>query len=220
MRRLAAVATATATAALALPAGASAQAPGTRPLATAPIPSAVGGSTGGTFIVDSAGVPPTVGRARFELLARTIGRRWRLVPVATHRVRPRTHNGRDEVGFAAPGELESGVLGATLVRLRPGARARRVCTSLGCQRRYRRADIVERDILLAPGVAWQPGPALPTRAQIDLESVLIHEMGHFAGNPTHVPRGCRNTPMVVALAAGEWWHSPTDFSYRACSRTA
>jgi hypothetical protein len=48
--------------------------------------------------------------------------------------------------------------------------------------------------------------------------VLLHELGHFAGNLRHTPVGCYNTPMVVALGPGEWWRSPTDWHYDACGR--
>ena len=61
------------------------------------------------------------------------------------------------------------------------------------------------------------GPTTRRGAQIDLETVILHEFGHVAGNRFHVPRGCRDTPMVVGLATGEWWRSTTDFSYRACN---
>lgn len=40
-------------------------------------------------------------------------------------------------------------------------------------------------------------------------------MGHVAGNELHVPRGCRDTPMVVGPARGEWWRATSDFAYRA-----
>jgi hypothetical protein len=53
---------------------------------------------------------------------------------------------------------------------------------------------------------------------MDLETVILHELGHVAGNRFHVPRGCADTPMVIGLATGEWWRSTTDFSYRGCNR--
>ena len=46
--------------------------------------------------------------------------------------------------------------------------------------------------------------------------VLIHELGHFAGNG-HV-RNCRNSPMWVALRPGEWWHSRADWFQFGCNR--
>jgi hypothetical protein len=45
--------------------------------------------------------------------------------------------------------------------------------------------------------------------RFDVESVLIHELGHFARNARHAPR-CANSPMSVSLAAGEWWRTPRD----------
>jgi len=142
-----------------------------------------------------------VTRGRFLALVRNAGRRWRLHSLGTLPGRPRFGNGRSEVGFSTA-QVPRQALAVTVVG-RPRAGGRR-----------------ERDLILRADLPWEQGPDHPSRARVDLETVLLHEFGHVAGNPFHVPRGCRDTPMVVGLATGEWWRSTTDFSYRACNQAA
>ena len=66
-------------------------------------------------------------------------------------------------------------------------------------------------------VPWEAGPEHPDLGHVDLETVIIHELGHAAGNARHTAMGCYDTPMVVGLANGEWWRSPQDWSYRRCA---
>jgi hypothetical protein len=161
------------------------------------IPASIGRSNGATFVIRTGGVPAGVSRARFLALVRNSGRRWRLHSAGTVPGRPRFGNGRSEVGFSTA-QVPRGALAVTIIgRPRAGGR--------------------ERDLIIRADVPWQAGPDHPTRAQIDLETVILHEFGHVAGNRFHVPRGCRDTPMVVGLASGEWWRATTDFSYRACN---
>ena len=63
---------------------------------------------------------------------------------------------------------------------------------------------------------WAQGPAHPTSEEYDLETVVLHELGHWAGNLRHTPVGCHDTPMVKGLGPGEWWRSPSDWHYDAC----
>jgi hypothetical protein len=162
------------------------------------IPSRIGRSNGATFVIRTGGIPSTVTPARYLALVRNSGRRWRLHSAGTVAGRPRFGNGRSEVGFSTA-QVPRGAIAVTIVG------------------RRRRGGSLERDLILRADIPWQEGPDHPTRQQIDLETVLLHEFGHFAGNAFHVPRGCRDTPMVVGLATGEWWRSTTDFSYRACN---
>ena len=159
------------------------------------IPRSIGTSNHAAFTVRLGGIPRSVARSRFLRLARTAGERWRLRFAGTLPGRPVLGNGRSEVGFDTR-YVPSGALAVTIVR-----RSRRGGT--------------ERDLFLRADLPWQDGPAHPTLAQVDLETVLLHEFGHVAGNRRHAPR-CRNTPMIVALGPGEWWHSPGDFSFRFC----
>jgi len=163
------------------------------------IPARIGTSNGATFRIRTGGLPPNVSRARFLAIVRNSARRWRLHSAGTVPGRPVFGNGRSEVGFSTR-QVPRQALAVTIVgRGRDGRR--------------------ERDLILRSDLPWDQGPSHPTRRQIDLQTVILHEMGHVAGNPRHVPRGCTNTPMVVGLATGEWWRSTTDFSYRACNAT-
>jgi hypothetical protein len=161
------------------------------------IPRSIGRSNGASFRIRTSGVPAGVSPARFLALVRNSARRWRLHSLGTLPGSPRFGNGRSEVGFSTT-QVPRAALAVTIIGRRRGGG-------------------LERDLLIRAAVPWDEGPAHPTRRQYDLETVILHEMGHFAGNEFHVPRGCRDTPMVVGLARGEWWRSTTDFSYRACN---
>jgi hypothetical protein len=161
------------------------------------VPRSIGATNGASFRIRTGGVPAGVSRARFLALVRNSGRRWRLHSVGTLPGRPRFGNGRSEVGFSTS-QVPRQALAVTIVGRRRGGG-------------------LERDLILRGDIPWEQGPEHPSRAQIDLETVLLHEFGHVAGNRFHVPRGCSDTPMVVGLATGEWWRSTSDFSYRACT---
>jgi hypothetical protein len=161
------------------------------------VPRSIGTSNGASFRIRTSGVPAGVSQARFLALVRNSGRRWRLHSLGTLPGEPHFGNGRSEVGFSTT-QVPREALAVTIVGRRRGGG-------------------LERDLIIRADIPWDQGPAHPTRRQYDLETVILHEMGHFAGNEFHVPRGCRDTPMVVGLARGEWWRSTTDFSYRACN---
>jgi hypothetical protein len=161
------------------------------------VPRSIGRTNGVSFRIRTGGVPAGVSRARFLALVRNSGRRWRLHSAGTRPGPPRFGNGRSEVGFSTS-QVPRQALAVTIIGRKRGGG-------------------LERDLILRADIAWEQGPDHPSRARIDLETVLLHEFGHVAGNRFHVPRGCRDTPMVVGLATGEWWRSTTDFSYRACN---
>jgi hypothetical protein len=161
------------------------------------IPRSVGTSNGASFRIRTSGVPAGVSSARFLALVRNSARRWRLHSLGTLPGRPRFGNGRSEVGFSTT-QVPREALAVTVIGRRRGGG-------------------LERDLIIRADIPWDEGPEHPTGRQYDLETVILHEMGHFAGNEFHVPRGCRDTPMVVGLARGEWWRSTGDFSYRACN---
>ena len=164
------------------------------------IPGRIGASNGASFRIRTGGIPSGVDRARFLALVRNAARRWRLHSLGTVPGRPVFGDGRSEIGFSTV-QVPRQALAVTVFGER--------------QRNGRR----ERDLILRADLPWEQGPDHPTRDRIDLQTVLLHEFGHVAGNRFHVPRGCRDTPMVVGLATGEWWRSTTDYSYRACNRT-
>ena len=49
--------------------------------------------------------------------------------------------------------------------------------------------------------------------------MLLHELGHMAGNKKHRSR-CTNSPMIEALGAGEWWRGSRDKWFGDCSSGA
>jgi len=170
-------------------------------LTTERIPHRIGSSNGASFVIRTGGIPGGVDRARYLALVRNAARRWRLHSLGTVPGRPVFGNGRSEVGFSTA-QVPRQALAVTVFGRRRGDGTR------------------ERDLILRADLPWEQGPDHPSRARVDLETVLLHEFGHVAGNPSHVARGCRDTPMVVGLATGEWWRSTTDFSYRACNQAA
>jgi hypothetical protein len=164
------------------------------------IPGRIGSSNGASFVIRTGGIPAGVDRARYLTLVRNAARRWRLHSLGTVPGRPVFGNGRSEVGFSTAQVPRQALAVTVFGRRRSDGRR-------------------ERDLILRADLPWEQGPDHPTRGRIDLQTVLLHEFGHVAGNRFHVPRGCRDTPMVVGLATGEWWRSTTDYSYRACNRT-
>ena len=78
------------------------------------------------------------------------------------------------------------------------------------------AKVVESDLALRGDENWAQGPDYPALDEVDLESVLLHELGHMAGNKKHRSR-CTNTPMIEALGAGEWWRGARDKWYGDCA---
>ena len=83
----------------------------------------------------------------------------------------------------------------------------------------KRGRVLDRDLVIRPDLNWQLGPGYPAMDEYDLESVLIHELSHFAGNKRHRAR-CVNSPLVEAMAAGEWWRGPRDRWSFGCSSLA
>ena len=108
----------------------------------------------------------------------------------------------------------------------PRCCARTTCASGACARpagcRTTRTPagtrVVERDLALLPDVPWAQGPAHPTSEEYDLETVVLHELGHWAGNLRHTPVGCHDTPMVKGLGPGEWWRSSERLALRRLRR--
>jgi hypothetical protein len=174
----------------------------------APIPRSVGVRRGFGFRLSLAAIPNGVDRTRFSLIARVAARRWGLRLAGRLGRVARSGDGVDSVGFS-PG-VPSYALGVTSIRSvrwfrRVNGRARLV-----------RQRVVERDTRFATGVPWHAGPGDPPVDRVDLQTVVIHELGHYAGNG-HV-RNCRNSPMWIALRPGEWWHDRGDWFQFGCGR--
>jgi hypothetical protein len=162
-----------------------------------PIPPSIGRRGSARFSFSSHLIPSsTGGRAAFRRLAAASALRWGLRPGGWTRRQAGRRDGRNVVGF---GEIRASALGVQLDFMR----GRRV---------------VEQDLVLQLGLAWEARD-YPDDSHFDLESVLIHEFGHMAGNHGHRPR-CHNSPLIVALARGEWWHSPEDQFQKGCGGAA
>lgn len=176
------------------------------------------------YRLSTDGTPADVGKGRWAAIATRSGSRWGLKKVGTTYGRPYTGDGSVEVGW---GWLPAAVLGRETDRYRNYYRRYRtlrwICNrppgdrrSCGWSRRKLvRSRLVDADLVMNRGVRWQPGPAYPSDAEFDLESVVLHEMGHLAGSAKHAPL-CEVTPMVVALGRGEWWRSTGDWNFTDC----
>ena len=173
-----------------------------------PIPRTVGTRRSFRYRLSLAAIPRGVDRARFSLLVRAAARRWGLRLAGTTGRAARSGDGVDSVGFAAG--VPSFALGVTTLR------SIRYYRQAGGRRRLVRERVVERDTRFALGVPWHAGPGDPPPDRVDLQTVVIHELGHFAGNG-HV-RNCSDSPMWVALRAGEWWHGRGDWFQHGCGR--
>jgi hypothetical protein len=186
-------------------------------LSRAPIPSRIGRSNHALLVLALGEGSPSVTRSRFVTLVRNSARRWRLDPRGPVKRVPRLGDAHNDVGFAAA-LVSEGALGTTTLLRQNYVRVRRVCAASGCRttRTPVGSRVVERDLALLPAVPWAQGPAHPTAEEYDLETVILHELGHWAGNLRHTPVGCHDTPMVKGLGPGEWWRSSSDWQYDGC----
>jgi len=141
-----------------------------------------------SFYLSTEGFPDTVSGARFRKLAKTTAARWGLKALRWTSVRAGVQDGYNVAGFSSA--IPGGVLGVQTDFVQGGR-------------------VIERDLELNADENWAQGPGYPALDEVDLESVLLHELGHMAGNKRHKSR-CSNSPMIVALGAGEWWRGPRD----------
>lgn len=153
--------------------------------------------------VSTAGLPPGVAKQRFVALVHAAAVRWGLPYAGTTRRPPLRADGRSTVGFARG--LPGGALGLTEIQVLAYRRGGQIVGR----------HVVEQDTYLRYDAPWAPGPALPDARHVDLETTILHELGHYAGNGRHA-RNCRDSPMWASLGPGEWWHSPTDWFQHGC----
>jgi hypothetical protein len=151
-----------------------------------------------SFYLSSANWPAGLSGLRFQSLIRTAAARWGLRALSWTSLKAGRRDGFNVAGFST--------------RLPAGA--------LGMETDYaKHGKVVERDLALRAGADWNAGPGYPDLEQVDLQSVLLHELGHMAGVKQHRKR-CTNSPMVESLGTGEWWRGPRDYFFGDCSATA
>jgi hypothetical protein len=155
-------------------------------------------STGKSFYLSSTDFPDTVDSSRLKVLARTTASRWGLKALRWTSAKAGVQDGFNVAGFTS--DLAAGVLGVQTDYVKHG-------------------KVVESDLALRADESWAQGPDYPALFEVDLESVLLHELGHMAGNKKHRSR-CTNTPMIEALGAGEWWRGARDKWFGDCSSLA
>ncbi len=163
----------------------------------------------------ASNVPPQVESGRFAALGARVATGWRIrVSGPTDRVSGRL-DGANVLGFSPA--LPPGALGAYEAwgRRRIVRSCRRTRSGRRC-RRVVREQILEADVSINTNFNWNPGPRYPTAAEVDLESVMIHELGHFAAPRAPHRRGCVNSPLVENLSSGEWWRGSNDWYRRGC----
>jgi hypothetical protein len=188
------------------------------------IPSWIGRQgRGAGFYLDTSSVAQWAA-ARFKNIVDRSARRWGLRDRGPIDAEPATArsliDGVPEVGFSYG--VPRADLGQEILwyrRVRVGRR--RVCRDTGSRRHCHRTAgrlvrrIYDHDVALNANVPWSLGPWYPNANHFDLESVVLHELGHFAGNPRHEPR-CTNSPMVEALGPGEFWRAPGEWFEYGC----
>jgi len=170
--------------------------------------------------------PAGIDAQRLYDLSAASASRWKLTVRGHHTAEPGRKDGTQVIGFSA--NTNPKALGVTTVwsryryKLRTSKRCWRQNGKRRCQitKRYVRSgvEVVEKDVQLNPFVPWEQGPAYPTPPSYDLESTILHELGHFA-NPmkdNHV-FGCENTPMIDTIAPGEYWRDADDWLRYGCS---
>src|SRR4051812_8008543 len=151
-----------------------------------------------SFYLSSAGFPDTVTGTRFRKVVKAAAARWDLKALRWTSAEAGVRDGFNVAGFSS--------------KVDPGA--------LGVQTDYvKRGKVVESDLALNVDENWNAGPDYPALDQVDLASVVLHELGHMAGNKKHRAR-CSNSPMIEALGAGEWWRGTRDTWFGDCGARA
>ena len=170
--------------------------------------------------------PEGVDAARLYDLSEGSARRWNMSVIGNSSSEPGVRDNQQVVGFSRATNPKA--LGVTSVwsRTRYKVKHVRVCTRVRGKRRCKTVkkyvrngvEVVERDIQLNPFVPWEQGPDYPSETEYDLESTILHEIGHVA-NPTkdnHV-FGCENSPMIDSIAPGEFWRDSDNWLRYGCT---
>ena len=149
-----------------------------------------------TLYLNLRGRPRGVSATRLRALVRRSAAYWGIQTAGTSRT-PGRLDRFDVIGFSR--RTPAFAAGATLISTtRNGGLVRR-----------------EFDVFLNPRLPWAAGPARPSRRQWDLESVILHEIGHVVG-ARHTSR-CVNSPMYHSITNGEWWRAEDNWFRWGCS---
>jgi hypothetical protein len=151
-----------------------------------------------SFYLSSANWPAGLDGLRFQSIIRSAAARWGLHALRWTTLKAGRRDGFNVAGFSK--KMPSGALGLETDYAKHG-------------------KVVEQDLTLRAGAAWNAGPGYPDLDQVDLQSVLLHELGHMAGVKKHQKR-CTNSPMIESLGSGEWWRGPKDYFFAGCKATA
>ena len=170
--------------------------------------------------------PAGVDASRLYDLTDVSGSRWKLNVAGNASADPGVRDNTQTLGFSKATNPKA--LGVTSIWSRARYRVKTVrrCWRQNGRKRCRSSkryvrtgtEVVEKDVQLNPFVRWEQGPAYPSTGEYDLESTILHELGHFA-NPekdNHV-FGCENSPMIDSIAPGEYWRDSDDWLRFGCS---
>jgi hypothetical protein len=170
-------------------------------------------------------LPSNVSPDRWTTLVYQDTIRWGLLVDGSTDALAGEQDGVNTVGFTP--YLDDATLGQTTFWTRPVYKYWRVkkChrTSSGRRRCHwvKRKKllyelIVENDTAINANEPWNPGPGYPAIDEYDLESVLLHELDHYAyPNREHRPR-CSGAALATPLDTGEWWRGYDDWFMFGC----
>jgi hypothetical protein len=177
-------------------------------LACAAVAAALGvpatASVASFYVNVASSKPKSVGKNRFAYISDRAGRHWRQTYRGRTGRRAGYQDGRNVIGFSyhVGGDVAGQTVGWD-------------CYGYFDSRGRNRERCREWDIMVNPSLRWEDGPGYPSRSRLDLLTIMLHEFGHFAGFPDHVPR-CTNSPMSEAIYSGEWWRSSRDYRWLHC----
>jgi hypothetical protein len=178
------------------------------------------------YVNSASDRPATVDASRLYEVSDHSASRWNLSVLGNANVAPGTKDGTQVVGFSKSTNPQA--LGVTTVwsrtkfKLKTSRRCWRQNGKRRCQTSKRwvkdGVEVVEKDIQLNPFVAWEQGPSYPTPPEYDLESTVLHELGHFAHplKDNHI-FACENSPMIDSISPGEYWRDSDDWLRFGCS---
>jgi hypothetical protein len=172
--------------------------------------------------VDDA-IPAEVDAADFADLTLAVADGWGIGITGATLAAPGYRDGTNAIGFSDG--LPRDVLGAYIFWAQRVYKKKRVCTGRRphrhCRRvkRYAYSTVPEGDVAFNASFNWNAGPRYPRDDEIDLASVTIHELGHFADPNLRHGKRCSGSPLTESLGFGEWWRGSDDWHMVGCSNS-